>query len=47
MAKTHSQEGHSHQAKISRRLRKFLSHMIGGYMVKATLRAEEAKGFHP
>jgi hypothetical protein len=32
------------QAKICRKLKKFLSHTMGGYIVRATLRAEVTKG---
>jgi hypothetical protein len=31
------------QAKICRKLKKFLGHTVGGYILRATLRAEEAK----
>jgi hypothetical protein len=33
------------QAKICRKLKKFLSHTVGGYILRATLRAEETTGF--
>jgi hypothetical protein len=31
------------QAKICRKLKKFLSHTVGGYILRATIRAKEAK----
>jgi hypothetical protein len=49
MAKVHSEEGHSHSrqrrtSKDLQEIKEVLSYTAGGYIIRATLRAEAAKG---
>jgi hypothetical protein len=49
MAKTHNEEGHSHSkrrgtSKDLQEIKEVLSHTAGGYIIRATLRAEVTKG---